>query len=321
MKTEFQFEFVSGRAIIKEAVSIRFGASGVIGINRGEEILSEPVSNLPIEVRLVPEESEKHGHTDGRLLITIPGGFEEHRAFASSLAGDIAEHLAFFYEGFHILGGFVMARFVPETDGEAARIGDKPYTGEIRLVEVDSPLPFDREDLRLFPYSLEISRTIRQFNSACSAKSIVDRFLGMFKVLETLFVDRKQNVRKALRNSSELISVLRGSHRTSLNGERFREPTDVETVEFIDTVVATRHACAHLQERNAFGFAPHDSEVYKEVEPLYEIIRGAARGAIDRRLRAKRDGRGGPGPPLPKKASASGMTNQVPELRRSEGCS
>ena len=63
---------------------------------------------------------------------------------------------------------------------EEAEVGDKRFSWTIQIREVREGIPFDHAAIP----RLTNSPLIKQFNEAKNAKSPVDRFIGLFKILE-----------------------------------------------------------------------------------------------------------------------------------------
>src|SRR5207244_1449132 len=97
------------------------------------------------------------------------------------------------------------AEKLPETEDEAREVGDGRWSATLHLQEVRPPKPLDRQIVELFPESWGVSSAIAQFNVARRARTPVDRFLGMYKVLETQFHnDPDAGARRAFRAAPRL---------------------------------------------------------------------------------------------------------------------
>jgi hypothetical protein len=287
VKTEYRFSIEPGSAAITAPVTITFSASGVIGVAENDALVPRAVDSLRLELRIdPPERTGKPDPNHGHLVLVVPGDPAEMGPFAEHLASDIGEYLAFYHEGFRVLRGAVFAKRIPENAEERSIVGDHPYAVSLKLSEVGEFGPLKREKLQLFPKSFPLQRIIRQHNVARAAASGVDRFLGMYKVIEWFYHrDEKVGAKEALKHNQEFVELLRSAYSVRSDDKAAWEvPSDQSVFELVDELVDTRHKCAHLRESSAFGFAPHDRDVYEKVEPLYEIIIAVAQQAIHGRL-------------------------------------
>lgn len=295
LRSIFRFPLESGRAQISSPVSIKFETTGTILVkNSAGEIETEEVRDLEVEVRLVPETAESP-HPRGKsewIELHMAGAPERYFPFAQQFATEAIGKLAFFYPGLAISGGFSEGERVPETEDEAAAVGDKRHVVNVSLREVDGPISLSRDHVTLLPFMSGLERIIRQYTTAREARNPIDGYLGMFKVLETLYYRGKGHTIAVLKQNSELREVLRHSYRTrQADDEPWREPDDRSIDSMIEDMVRTRDQCAHLRDHNAFGYAPGDMAVFRDVEPMFGIVAGAAREAIRGRVDAASGGR------------------------------
>lgn len=287
MKTRYTFSIELGHATLSEAVTIKFATSGDIAVQDGKAIVPLHVEGFEVEIVLEPETDERRAGEWAKLHLTVRGTPERFSPFVERVAAEVAEHLAFYYDGLRLLGGMIFAERIPENDEERTAIGDTPHAVKASFVEADPPRRFDREHLRSFPYSLGFGRLLRQFAAARASDNMIDSYLNMFKVVETLYHRGKLNAREALSRSDEFRRLLRRSFQMVANGTP-QEPTDEDVTAMINRLVETRDNCAHLREHNSFGYAPGDPEVGSRVQRLYEILTDVARAAIQERIDAKR---------------------------------
>lgn len=226
------------------------------------------------------------------IEIELPGRPERYQPLAQQLASEFVEKLAFFYPGLRIEGGCSEAERIPENDDEANEIGDKRHVVSVSLREVDGNIPFSREHMRLLPFMSGLDRVIRQYTFAEAARNPIDGYLGMFKVIETLYYQGNLHAIEVLKGAQELREVLRTSYRTRRSDdEPWVEPDEQSIDSMITDMVKMRDQCAHLRGHNAFGYAPGDAAAFQEVEPLLRIVHWAAREAIRRRIDSQSGGR------------------------------
>lgn len=287
MKTRYTFAIELGRTTLSEPVTIKFATNGDIAVQEGKAVVPLHVENFEVEIVLEPETNERRAGEWAKLHLTARGTFERFSPFVERVAAEVAEHLAFYYDGLRLLGGMVFAERIPENEEEQVAIGDTPHAVKASFVEADPPRRFDREHLRSFPYSLGLGRLLRQFAAARASDNAIDSYLNMFKVVETLYHRGRLKARDALGQSDEFRRLLCRSFQMVVNGTP-QEPTDADVTAMINRLVETRDNCAHLREHNSFGYAPGDPEVSGRVARLYEILTDIARAAIQERIDAKR---------------------------------
>lgn len=294
MRSIFRFPLASGRAEISAETSVKFSTSGTITVKNAGEIATEEVQDLTVEVRVVPKgaEGDEVRKKQDWIELHMPGRPEKYQPFAQQLALEFADKLAFFYPGLRIEGGFSEAERIVENDEEAAEVGDKLHLVSVSLREVDGSIPFNREHLRLLPYMSGLERVIHQYTTAQAARNPIDGYLGMFKVIETLYYQGKRHTIAVLKEAQELRDVLRCSYRTRRgDDEPWVDPDDHSIDSMIEDMVKMRAQCAHLRGHNAFGYAPGDAAVFREVEPMLGIVSSCAREAIRRRIDEQSGGR------------------------------
>lgn len=230
---------------------------------------------------LLPDRQTEHCH--GHLFLTLPGQPDQAQPLFERILPCILEHIRFFYSDFDLLGGGICAKRIPETEEERQLIGDRPYDIRVTMREVPDPVPFNPDVIRLFPHTPEVGPLIDQFNSARAARSPIDRYLGMFKVLELQF-HTGWDPKKSLRNRKDFISLAYRVVQIKKDG-RNKPIQQNEVPGLIDDLVKTRDQCAHLQRQ--FGYGPHDREVYEWVEPLAGLVEKLALESILHHFRAK----------------------------------
>jgi len=178
--------------------------------------------------------------------------------------------------------GLVMGQLLPDTPEEVAQLGDRPYFATARLVEMRPPPTFDGSEFDI----LSTSPLIKQFNAAVSATNPIDKFLGLFKILEDLYgpSSKKITLAEALKASNDLLQISQKNFHKTENGID-RPMTQDDFNELIDNLVKTRHECAHLRSSKNFGITHGHPRTSSEVEPLNVLLRDLAHEAI--RLRDK----------------------------------
>lgn len=266
MKTEWQFPFdVSGFRFDTER---RFG-----GVARRNASSVKDLGDLQFEVRISPDSSEPSPGYDqsGFIFIVLPMVGEEANAAAHQLAHMLAEKLSFQGGHFKIHGGFVMSKRIPETSDEEAEVGDTPYSLIMHAVEVIDPPVFDVKAFAATSAHPTDLRLLAQYNEACREKSVIGRFLGLFRIVENRVLSESPKLR--------LKDAIRAS--TKLRAEFLESVKGVEFDTFVNSIVETRHECAHLKLEENFGYFPSDPRLESEVRPLLSQLQILARSCVE----------------------------------------
>ncbi|MBA3239915.1 MAG: hypothetical protein H0T60_01650 [Acidobacteria bacterium] len=213
----------------------------------------------------------------GHLRITTPGNNEATKDLAFWLARRVAQQITFSQGEMKINYGLILGEHLPDTPEEAEQLGDRSFFGQANLIEVRPAPTFDGS----FLHNVSSSPLIPQFNAADSAANPIDRFLGMFKILEDLYGPPSKKVQKgkrvfladSLKASSELLQLTQQHLHITENGTD-RQLTKDDFFRLIDKLVKMRHECAHLRTSENFGITHGDPRVLTEVEPLTNLLRG-----------------------------------------------
>jgi hypothetical protein len=177
-----------------------------------------------------------------------------------------------------INGGLVSNQLLPETPEEEAEVGDGPCSLFLRLRTVPEKTPFDGGLLE----KVTNNALLRQFNAANDAKNPIDRFIGLFKILEDLYGGRP--IKKALCDSKELREIALDCLKTSHGGDTTVQITVPEFEKLLAEFVSTRHQCAHLRSSVGFGISYSDIRVQGTVVPLLNPLEALARAAVQKKL-------------------------------------
>jgi len=236
-----------------------------------------PREGFKAEVTVGPYE-KKHGLKQfGKIHITLPGTGEQTKDLAYSIAFTFAEYVTFTQARIELDGSFISNELLPETPEEESEVGDKRFSMTLQIREVGEKVPFDHAALQ----RLTNSPLIKQFNEANNAKSPVDRFIGLFKILEDSYGG--QPVKASFKNSPELKQIALQELTIKENGTtRPFSQTDFEKL--VDDLVDTRHECAHLRSSTGFGITYGDARVDTDVEPLLEALEVLAFEAVQKKV-------------------------------------
>ena len=268
MKSEWQFQFATrGFRFDREyKYRIEFGEKVTLGDREPE--LIQP------SIRIVPSDHEPFPDTDqiGSMHVLLPYTPRETRDFAFYCATTVAERISFTQGDFHISGALISCKQIPETPEEEAEIGDSPYKLEVRLIEDLPPDTFDAAALQSGPTTTNSLSLVAQYNEARRIKQPIARFIGFFKIIESLThtADENRHLKAVLLDSAELRRIY-GSL-----------PARIDFESFVARACSARHNCAHLKINRNFGYTPLDSAVRLEVEPLLETLEMLASSSISR---------------------------------------
>lgn len=241
---------------------------------------SKPVS---IEVKVIRDSDAKSPAADdaGKVLMRIPGTPEDTEAIAYSAVHQLTERMAFPHGDIQVLGGLVVATKLPETDQEAEEIGDKRHVVRLSFEEFRGHPPVDGARLSGPALSAETSSLLRQFNSAKGLDNPVDRYVGLFKVLEKAFASKRGvSLLKDLQASDSFFALGAEVLHRSSDPEAPLERRDFD--DLLAKLVRIRDNCAHL--RGKTGYAPGDPAVSREVEPYADLLGALARRHLERLL-------------------------------------
>lgn len=227
----------------------------------------------------IEADEEKHGHIRqrGKINIFLPGNNEQTKDLAYSLAISMAEHISFSQGRIKLDGSFISNELLPETPEEEAEVGENRFSWTTQVREVRDKVPFDSAAIQ----KLTNNPLVKQFNEANDAKSPVDRFIGLFKILEDLYGGRP--VRALFKSSAEL-KQLALQHLEIEEGGATRHISQAEFEKLVDDLVNTRNECAHLRRSTGFGITHGDARVQSDVVPLLVPLEILAYEAIQKRL-------------------------------------
>jgi hypothetical protein len=242
------------------------------------EAFGLPAEGFEAKVTIEADE-EKHGHVKQRGIINIylPGYPEQTKDLAYSLAINFAEHITFSIGKIKLDGSFISNELLPETPEEEEAVGEKRFGMTVQIKEVPERVAFDSASLQ----RLTNNPLIKQFNQANDAASPIDRFIGLFKILEDLYGGHP--IKPALKAAAELKQIAL-EHLQIEDGGSPRQITEAEFEELIDKLANTRHECAHLRSSTGFGITYGDARVQSDVEPLIGALETLAYEAVKKRI-------------------------------------
>lgn len=262
MKTEWKYEFETEHLIFCRDHIF----NGTATPHDAGKRLFDKHDRIQFELKLTPNHTNDKNRNKaqrGHMYLTIPLTYEDGKEVASHLAYVLAERITFDFGAFRLLNSIVECRRIPETPEEKAVVGDNIYAFSLRLVEVKEHPVFDsREFSEKSNERLDI-RLVSQYNAAKEATNSIDKFLGYFKIIESMFGRSGKSLKQSFDNSDELFNLY-----VQLLHFETPEKARIAYSGFIEATVKTRHRCAHLRSDNKFGYTPADSGIREEVEPL-----------------------------------------------------
>jgi hypothetical protein len=242
-----------------------------------------PVQEFTALITIEPDEKSYNPAIEqtGLLKITLPGNNEQTKDFAYWLSRQVARQITFSQGEVKVVYGLVTGEHLPDTLEEAEQLAEGPYFYEARLVEVLPTPSFDGSSLE----KLATHPLIEQFNAANKAKNPIDRFLGLFRILEDLYgpTAKKVTLAEALKASAELLQIAQKHLHVAEDGNE-RPLTHDDFTGLVDSLVHARHECAHLRSSKGFGVTHGDPRVTTEIEPLTGPLRDLTYEAIQMRL-------------------------------------
>jgi hypothetical protein len=231
---------------------------------------------------IVPDDESKNPLIEqtGKLKITLPGNNEQTRNLAFWLAEKVAHQVTFAQGKVKINYGMVLGEHLPDTPEDESQINDTPFFGNVQLIEVLPTPTFDGSSIK----AVSSNPLIQQFNDADHAKNPIDRYMGLFKILEDLYgpTSGKITLADALKSSRQLGGFAQ-QHLHMSENEKDRALNQTDYFQLVDKLVKARHECAHLRSQKNFGVTHGHPRVSAEIEPLIGPLRELAYYAIQNR--------------------------------------
>lgn len=242
-----------------------------------------PVREFTALITIEPDEKSYNPAIEqtGLLKITLPGNSEQTKEFAYWLSRQVARQITFSQGEVKVVYGLVTGEHLPDTPEEEEQLAEGAYFYEAHLVEVLPTPSFDGASLE----KLATSPLIEQFNAANRAKNPIDRFLGLFRILEDLYgpTSKKVTLGESLKASADLLQIAQ-KHLHVTEDEAERPLTQDDFSGLVDRLVRARNECAHLRSSKGFGVTHGDPRVTTEIEPLTGPLRDLTYEAIQTRL-------------------------------------
>jgi hypothetical protein len=278
MKSQWNFYF--------ESKGFRFDRThkyeGEIGAEQAEAF-GFPPENFTFQMIIEPDEKPRFDwmQQTGTLKVILPGDMDQTKDLAHWIAVHSSEQVSFSNGELKLLGGLITGEYLPETPEEEKQLGENRYFATVHLVEAVPPDTFDGSSLQNIAGSSAIGVVIRQYNAALKANNPIDKFLGLFRIIEDFYgpKSKKKILAEALKESTELQAIAQ-QHLKFSEEDNLRELEDGDYFKLVDDLVRIRHNCAHLRTSKGFGIPHGDRRVKDEIEPLIEPLRVLAFEAI-----------------------------------------
>lgn len=267
MKTKWKFFFETVDFIFEKETIFK----GNFDKNSVSQGLAENEEKFEFELSIVPDVEKKFPSATqtGTMFITIPYNYEEGKDFIKFLAHLISQRISFDFGQMKIHTGMIMCERLPETPEEKELIGDAPFAVEMHLQEV---VPSEKFDSHLFINQSAKSmdcRLIEQHNIARHNINLVEKYLGFFKIIESLFgpQNKKISLEDALLSSADLYNIFKEVF-------VYDSPTiyEGEYKKFIKRLVSGRHRCAHMKLKKDFGYWYSDPRIKDEIQPYLQPL-------------------------------------------------
>lgn len=275
MKTKWQFFFETSDFIFEKEHkfrgSISKGAVSKAGVNDDEKI--------EFEMIIAPDKEQKllNAEQTGIMYLTIPYNYEEGKEIVKGIAYLLLQRISFDFGEMKLHMGMIMCERLPETPEEVELVGDKPFAAEMTVEEVVPPPTFDAKKLSDQSSINMDTRLVVQHNAARKSKNPIEKFLGFFKILETIYGphSNKVSLKDAFLESKPFNDLFNKVFRYE-SAERYEQ----EFVSFTDNIVKVRHRCAHMRLKKDFGYWANDPKVKEEIEPCLGALEALTYYAI-----------------------------------------
>lgn len=284
MKSKFKFPFNTDYIMFDQVHEIKFkiegsyskieGSSEVRNVSEEIEILIDPYAYI-----------DQKNKFDGDVIISIPGDPIENEFIAFDILERLESHISFFYGDIRFFKGMVIAERIPENEKEKEEIRDKKFRGKLSLQEVPKPKKFDQNILRLLPAVNNFKNSIDLYIEAGRTKNPVDKYLNYFKVIETEFHFGKKKAKESLGSNERFREILLNDIQLKKDNGKFSPVHEDEITQLIEILVSTRDNCAHLKEKNKFGFSPKDPVSIHKLKPFIGIAKAIAFSIIHRKYK------------------------------------
>jgi hypothetical protein len=225
-----------------------------------------PAAGMEAHIRIEADAdrpSDRSVEQTGSMYSEIPLPPESAEQVAYAAASNIGEQISFRNGDFRVHYGLVTCRRIPESPEEESEIDGKPYSVRISLVEVVAPPEFDGSRLTAVGGGNLSLDLLAQFNETRRDDSPIRKFLGFFRILESLSHGRNTH-RGSLKRALRDFVLLKHNYRALIHDGDFDS--------FVGELVDTRHRCAHLKAETGFGYVPHDPAVHREVVPQLSLL-------------------------------------------------
>jgi len=233
-----------------------------------------------LEVKPHSENITPDADQTGDFYVTLHGNAEESRDKAHWLTFNAVEQMAFHNGQMKILGGLVTGELIPESLEEEQALGENRFFANARIVEYVEQRSFNGKSFSSLSSNSLVIKLISQFNASKGGVTDIDKFLGLYKVLEAIYC-KGNNALAALRQNPELFEIF-----TEVSfGEKAKFKSLSLAGEFdrwLKRLMEARSHCGHLRSDKKVGLIPADPKVKELVEPLIAPLAEIVSTAIQR---------------------------------------
>lgn len=267
MKTKWQFFFETKDFFFEKEHKFR-GSMPKAAISNSS---TENEEKVEFEMSIVPDKERKRPTAEqtGTMYITIPYNYEEGKDVVKGLAYLLSQKISFDFGKMKLHTGMIACERLPETPEEKELVGDAPFAVEMRMVEVVTPPKFDAQQLIDQSAITMDTRLVSQYNSAKETQNPIEKFLGFFKIIETLFIPHNKRVKlqDALLLNRDFYDLF-----TKVLHYDSSEQYEEEYKKFVTQIVNGRHRCAHMKLKKDFGYWATDPRVKDEIEQHLQVL-------------------------------------------------
>ena len=279
MKTRWDFIFEAKGILFRRPHKYR----GVLPPELASR-LGRPEAPIEFQAQLTVHASPYNPTLDhtGTLAILLSGTYEDMDTVAKFVASRLAQQISFARRcTFKVTAALITGERIAETPEEAEAIKEAPFFAEAHLVEADVTPTFEGSELAKLPaMDAATERAMRQFNSATAVSDPISRFIGLFKILEWLFVATGGSAASALMSSGELFDAGYASLKVH-EGNVSRTPTRDDFNDLIRLLVEVRDQCSHLKK--GLGVVAGEAEVRDRINPLLKPLEDLVHAVLRRR--------------------------------------
>jgi len=264
LKTQWEYRYITEDFLFEKD----YKYIGTIESNDPAYLAEGYPTKFEFRFKIIPSKNKKVNGSkqSGDFIITVPFEYDKAKNVITTILYNIYQRMTFQYGKLKLLGGLIMGEHIPETDKEKEMIGENKYFAHLSIEEVGRETIFNSKAFQNnLKNPLDIG-LVSQFNQAVQSKHIINKFIGLFKILEDTYSRNKKGERiKEVLKNDDLFNIY---SKIVKNENKTRENFE----SLIDSIVEARHKCSHLKNNKKYGFLPDDPRLEEEVRPYLNII-------------------------------------------------